>query len=362
MNLTATSDSRVNCLNVLVLGVGGNVSQGILKALSLSTLDCRVVAACTSPGALGLFTADRSYLSPYAADSAFLPWLIDVCRRENIHAVLSGTEPVLDVLLAHADFLARETRAVCITNSPAAVRVGRDKLRTCEWLRDNGFSYPAFASTQDASGLDALVASVGFPLLAKPRAGKGSSGISLVRDHTALDRIRSLPDYVVQEYLGDDNSEYTTACFTDRHDTLRGVIVFHRQLQHGTTVAATAGLFPDIRLQAEQIATAIQPRGPLNLQMRMHRGKPVCFEMNVRFSGTTPIRARLGFNDLDAALRHYVLGDPATDLPLIARGHVVRYWNEIYVEPEALATLSREGCLTNPRAHFIQSEDYGRHP
>jgi len=33
-------------LQVLVLGVGGNVSQGILKALAASKIPCRVIGAC----------------------------------------------------------------------------------------------------------------------------------------------------------------------------------------------------------------------------------------------------------------------------------------------------------------------------
>jgi hypothetical protein len=48
-------------LGVLVLGVGGNVSQGILKALALCTLPVRVIGACISPLSLGLYTADRAY-------------------------------------------------------------------------------------------------------------------------------------------------------------------------------------------------------------------------------------------------------------------------------------------------------------
>ena len=50
-------------LTVLVLGVGGNVSQGILKALAISNLKCRVVGACISPLAAGLYTVDRAYVS-----------------------------------------------------------------------------------------------------------------------------------------------------------------------------------------------------------------------------------------------------------------------------------------------------------
>jgi carbamoyl-phosphate synthase large subunit len=344
--------------NVLVLGVGGNVSQGILKALALSRVPGRIVGACTSPSAPGLFTTDASYVSPAARDARFLPWLLDVCRREKIHGILSGVEPVLDMLARHQAEIKNQTGAICVLNSPESLNVGRDKLTTCEWLRDHGFGYPRFASSGEASSLAALAAG-GFPLIAKPRTGKGSAGILPVPDQAALDRVSRLPDYVVQEVLGDDQSEYTAACFTDRDDAVRGVIVFHRQLQHGTTASARAGFFPEIRLEVERIAAAIKPRGPLNIQLRLHRGRPVCFEMNVRFSGTTPIRARLGFNDVEAALRHYVLGEPAADLPVVTRGQALRYWNEIYVDPAALDTLERDGRLADPRSHPVQLENHG---
>jgi carbamoyl-phosphate synthase large subunit len=170
--------------------------------------------------------------------------------------------------------------------------------------------------------------------------------------------VTELSGYIVQEYLGDDSSEFTASCLTDRDDKVRGSIVLHRRLLQGTTVVATAGDFPDVRREAERMAAALRPRGPLNIQMRVHRGMPVCFEMNVRFSGTTPLRARLGFNDVEAVLRHYVLGEPAADLPLITSGHVVRYWNELYVDPQAFEVLAREGRL-DPAEHPVRIEDYG---
>ncbi len=63
-------------LNVLVLGVGGNVSQGILKALALSQIPCRVIGACINTLSFGLYTVDRAYISPAASDPAF-PGLAD---------------------------------------------------------------------------------------------------------------------------------------------------------------------------------------------------------------------------------------------------------------------------------------------
>src|SRR5215204_4136419 len=40
-------------VTVLILGMGGNVSQGILKALARSNIRCRIIGACTSAGAVG---------------------------------------------------------------------------------------------------------------------------------------------------------------------------------------------------------------------------------------------------------------------------------------------------------------------
>jgi len=93
--------------------------------------------------------------------------------------------------------------------------------------------------------------------------------------------------------------------------------------------------------------------------MRVHNGRAVCFEINVRFSGTAPIRARLGFNDVEAALRHYVLAEPAADLPLITSGIALRYWNEAYVNAEAQAQLDEHGRLDQPSRYQPIIEDYG---
>jgi len=352
----------MNPLTVLVLGAGGNVSQGILKALACSALDCRVIGACISATAAGLYTADAAYVSPGARSPDFLPWLLDVCAKEHVHAVLSGVEVVLDVLVENQSEIRAKTGAICVVDTAESMAIGADKLRTCEWLRDQGFGYPMFAAAEDSSALAALLQAKGFPLIAKPRIGKGSLGIVLLHDHAALERASRLPGYVVQEVLGDDRTEYTASCFSDRDDAVRGVIVLHRLLEHGTTVCATAGLFPAVREEARRIAAALRPRGPCNIQMRLHEGRPVCFEINVRFSGTTPMRARLGFNDVEAALRHYVRGEPAVDLPVVTSGQALRYWNEIYVAPAAVAGLAKDSHLANPGKFPVQLEDYGRRP
>jgi len=103
----------------------------------------------------------------------------------------------------------------------------------------------------------------------------------------------------------------------------------------------------------------LRPRGPCNVQIRLTGRGAICFEINVRFSGTTPVRARLGFNEVEAALRHFVLGEPAEDLPVIRSGMVMRYWNEMYLSPSAFSTLRDTGRLEDPRCYGLLIEDWG---
>ena len=345
-------------LTVLVLGVGGNVSQGILKALSASGLLCRVVAGCVSPLSLGLYLADRAFVTPYADDPAFAGWLERVCTEEQVDAVLSGVEPVLDALAPTAEALRERTGARCLVSSPSVLAVGRDKLVTARWLHEHGFASPRSADAADAEGVRNLAAESGLPLVAKPKQGKASEGVAIVRDQAELDLLAGRPELMVQEYLPGDDEEFTVGCVCDSAGELRGSLAMRRRLQGGTTSRAEAGDFPEVRSYAEAIARELRPAGPLNVQVRMVAGQPVAFELNVRFSGTTPVRARLGFNEVEATLRHYLLGEPLR-LPRVTTGTVLRYWNEAYVSESARERLTATGRLDDPRAHPLTVEDWG---
>jgi len=346
-------------LTVLVLGVGGNVGQGILKALDQADLECRVLAACVSPLGAGLYGADRSFVSPRADHEEFLPWLTAVCVDESVDAVLSGSEPVLDALARHAEQLRTDTGALSVVSRPDVLEVGGDKLRTARWLEQQGLAFPRSADRDDDAALSALAAECGFPLVAKPRAGKGAVGVSTIADEDALGCLERGAGVMVQEHL--EGEEFTVGCLSDRDGQVAAAVAMRRELMQGTTYRAEAGEFREVRAEAMAIARALRPAGPLNVQLRVAGGRPVAFDLNVRFSGTTPARARLGFNEVEAALRHFVRGEPIEPAE-VTQGTVLRYWNELYVPAEASEELARSGRLDDPRAHPAVVEDWGMKP
>jgi carbamoyl-phosphate synthase large subunit len=335
-------------LAALVLGLGGNVSQGILKALRLSALPVRIVGACISASSPGLYAADTALLSPSASDAGFVDWVQDVCIREGIQVVFSGAEPVINALAVARDALEEGTGARIVVSSPEILAIGDDKLLTSEWLRHRGLNYPRCVLGSDADGIEMLLATRGFPLIAKPRHGKGGRGVVVVSTPDELGIVPHSSDYVLQEYLGRPEDEFTVGCWSDRDGLVRGSIVMRRELTNGTSTAIVVEESPVIRDEAEKIAAALKPMGPCNVQLRMHEGRAVCFEINVRYSGTTPIRAKLGFNDVEASLRHYVLGAPAVDLPVVNSGRALRVWREVYPDVEAMDHLAAVGVLDVP--------------
>ena len=330
--MSADRDGRR--LTVLVLGVGGNVSQGLLKALAVGSVPVRVLAGCIGPLSMGLHLADRSWVSPRADDGAFLPWLLNLCREEAVDAVLSGSEPVLDVLAGYAVELRKAAGSVCVVSPPEALAVGDDKLETSRWLAGQGLRTPQSADGADAAAVGALVGKCGFPLVVKPRRGKGAEGVSVVADADQLRcRLTGHTDLMVQEHLRGD--EFSVGCVCDAGGVVRGSFPMRREVRHGTTFVAEAAPFPEASEYAERVARALRPTGPVNVQLRLVDGEPVAFELNVRFSGTTPMRVRLGFDEVGACLRHFVMGEPLRLAPG-RHGTVLRYWNELYL-PEGEA-------------------------
>lgn len=338
-------------LNLLLLGVGGNVTQGILKAARACRLPIRIIGACVAPTSAGLYFCDDAFISPYADDRDFLPWLADLCRRQKVDIALSGVEEVLAAISGSRQWLERECGACFPVCGPDQLLTGRDKLATCQWLRDNGFAYPGFCLAEDSHALRELAQKCGGRLIAKPRFGKGSQGIFRAASIAEATEFAKLRGYVVEEEVGAADQEYTVGCYQCRNGDVHA-IAFRRELTSGTTSAAIVSHNEEVLAAARDICRRFAPVGPLNIQMRLNAAqKPVCFELNVRFSGTTPMRAHFGFRDVEAAIREYALNEDASRCFEPRSGMALRFWEEIYVDEKAVGELEKSGFLADAASH-----------
>ena len=335
-------------INVLILGVGGNVSQGILKALRKSDLKIHIIGACVSQYSSGLYMCDEALISPYACDNSFVQWVIDTSNKFNVDFIFTGVEENILVLSRHIQAIKDNTRAIFISSDFDKILIGQNKFETCKWLKDNGCNYPCFCKLDQRDSCLELSKTCGFPLLAKPCHGKSSKGIIIVNNQDDLNRIIGLNDYVLEEYLPDENGEYTVGCYYDKKNKHVHLIAMERVLRNGTTVYAKVIKDDEIEKEATRICERFKPRGPLNIQMRKNRfGKPVAFELNVRFSGSTAMRCHFGFKDVEAMIKEYLYDEDISQCFNIKEGEAFRFDSELYIYDNQVSLINEEEHIVN---------------
>jgi carbamoyl-phosphate synthase large subunit len=289
----------------------------------------------------GFFGNSVPVLSPRANAPGYVDELISFLRREKIAIVFFGTEAEPAMLRPHRAQIEADAGAVLMMNESAVLSVADDKYLTARALSDAGLDSPASAPAEDRQAVEALVAACGFPLIVKPRKGSASRGFARIRNRDEVE-MHLRPGFVVQECLLPDDAEYTVGLYRCRDGRIIATTVIHRDLDFGLTYRGTILHHEKIAAYAKEVMVAMGVVGAGNVQLRLTARGPVCFEVNPRFSSTTPVRAHFGVNEPELAIREYVLGEALS--PIEARpGAVMRAWRELYLEAdEANAARTRD--------------------
>lgn len=327
-------------INVLITGTGGGVGQSIFKALRLSKLKLRIIAADMHPLGVGIYRGDRGYLVPAANDPAYVDAIITICTKEEIDVVFVGSDPELPVMAKHKGRIEKETGAKVVISSPEKITIGNDKWETYRFLKKSGLPYPESVLPEDR---DELVAKTGFPVLIKPRGGSASKDVYVVKNREELEVfVKRVKNAVIQEYLLPDDEEYTSGVVMFEGDLL-GIFTMKREIKGGNTYRGFIDDFNEVREAVAKVAKKFSPFGPSNFQMRLTERGPVTFEINPRFSGTTGIRAYYGFNEPEAVINYLIHGKKEPLVP--KKGVVMRYMNEVYATNEEYEALVRNGNI-----------------
>lgn len=327
---------------VLITGIGGNVGQGVVKALRASARQFHIVGIDMEALSAGFSLVDSYYQTPRTGAAGFRDAFTSIARQEKIEAVYVCSPAELEFFASQKEELENELGLSTLVNPLSVVRIGSDKLKTAEFLRDAGFPFPQTVLGTDYDGVDQLIAQYGFPLFAKPRFGSASRDVFVVNSPAEVRAALVLvPDLVLQQFLPDARSEYTASTLSGTDGKVRALIILHRDLLQGTTYRTE--LIEDARLQEYviRIVESLGAVGPCNLQFRVLDGQHFVFEINPRFSGTSGIRYLYGFNDCEMAFDLLHLKTEISQ-PTLNQAVVLRYWNEICIPNTSFEDL-REG-------------------
>ncbi len=351
----------MDAITVMITGVGGGgVGEQILKALKLSSLSFEVVGGDMSACSKGLMEVDYPYVLPPATAPDYIEALLYLCKKHKVKAVFCGSEPELKVISKNRSRF-NDLGIFLPINPDKVIDLCLDKSKTMEWLKNNGFFCP---NTITVVTLDDLEKVDFYPVVLKPSVGGGgSSNLFLAQTKEELRYFAAYlltiyDQFVAQEYIGTPDSEYTVGVLCDMAGNVVNSIAVKRDIlsglsnkikvvnksghsEMGNVLAISSGCsqgeigeFPEITRSCEELARKLGATGAINIQCRYVNGKIYVFEINPRFSGTTSLRAMVGYNEPEVLIRKHILNEALSIRFQYRSGHIVRGFSETFISRE----------------------------
>jgi carbamoyl-phosphate synthase large subunit len=204
----------------------------------------------------------------------------------------------------------------------------------------------------DQDGINILKQKNNYPYIAKPIDGARSKGVEIINNEKDLIRVTSYKNnLVIQEYINETDGEFTSGCLVFNGKCL-SVVTLRRDLRDGNTYRAFySDEYEKYSNFISNVAEKLGVEGPCNFQFRIKNGQPVIFEINSRFSGTTPLRYIFGFNEVKACVNHYLFKREIENF-ILKPGVVMRTWSDIFVSEQELMILKNEKILINPSSNY----------
>ena|GEM_PF-222061 len=362
-------------LCVAVTAAGGGIAQTVIDCLRACPFPVRIVGFELKARAKGLFECDVAHHLPSAGDAAYSQRLISLCRQEGVRLLIPGSDYELLKISEMAAKLEQDGCRV-LSSSAECIRICQDKKALHDFLveRDAPF-FPTWLASDVASQPDAIQ----YPAILKPRWGSGSIGVRIIAAASDWESIKlryrmdRLDDWVVQllgrpsawddatwQHVLDERSlqpqdSLAVQLFFSDNSEVIGRMSWLGRMKSGVVMAIETIEEPEIWRAIEPVERAfgnLGMHGPVNIEGIWAGENTQFFEANPRFAGTTRVRALLGYREVEAAVRHFGLNEPAEAVESILS--TPRQWiglrqmSERVVPATWVQTFEETGSLSHP--------------
>lgn len=274
---------------ILITGIGGDIAQGAASIIKDAFPSWHIIGSDTNIFHAGKLFVDTFLQSPDANDIAYLQWVEKIIKENSVDFLWPLSEAEI-LVLTKEDKIGINLCPV-ISSGTKAVQVGNDKLNTIQFLNKIGLPAPwTLLHANQLSDND-------FPCIYKPRFSSGSKSIFMCsKIEQANFFSENFPGGVFQELLLPHDKEVTCGVYRSNTGDI-AVLPLLRRLTDSLTGWAQVIENDDVVDQCEKLATALDLRGTMNVQLRLTESGPRIFEINPRISSTGYMRHLMGYKD-----------------------------------------------------------------
>ena len=296
----------------------------------------KVIGADMQLSAPALSVADVKEQVPAVYAHDYIDRVLDICRRNDVAAIICLNDLELPILAANSERFAAEG-ILPIVSPTEIIDICFDKYRTARYVESLGLSTPA-TYINLAEAKEALAAGrLAFPLVLKPRWGSGSIGIEFVNNLEELSEVYAMllkkvkksilatastgEEYIlIQQKI--EGQEYGMDVMNDLAGRNRGVSVKKKlAMRAGETDKAETVNNAEIRAIGIKLGENLHHIGNLDVDVFEKDGKYYVLELNPRFGGGFPFSYEAGVN-FPKAIIEWLKGNDIDDSMLIpAYGH-----------------------------------------
>ena len=274
-------------MNILILSVGtrNKVIQYFKKTF---TGVGNVVVTDMSDIAPAVYEADKFYKVPRMTDDGYIDIIFDICKKENISAILSLIDPELS-LLAKYEKEFKELGVTVIGSSYELCELSLNKWKMFKWLSSHGYNCAKSYIDKQKFYDDVEKGIVSYPVFVKPICGSASVSISKVYDKDTIEVLFShYNNLMIQEYL--NGQEIGSDVYIDMISH-KVVSVFNKKklaMRAGETDKAVS--FKDKKLfeLIERFVSKLGFVGQIDIDIFEINGEYYISEVNPRFGGGYP--------------------------------------------------------------------------
>lgn len=319
--------SGADVTTVMVTAAGSAPAVAVIQALrEQHELPVRVVAADMDPLSAGFYLADAHILIPGARDPEFAERVLEAAVQSGAQVVFPIIDEELQPLADAAP--AFEARGVDVVTNPAeVVRLAKDKWLTFQWCRERAILVPqTWLATAPPRELT-------FPVMVKPRSGRGSAGVEKVHGQQELQfQLQRVGDRLVQEYI--DGPEFTVDILADAAGRVASAVPRERLVtKAGMCFKGRTVKRPGLLELAVQIAEALPltPRGNLQFKQSSRHGDYYLIEVNPKFGAGLPLTTAAGVN-MPLLILKMLRGEAIPPMLGQFRDNLVmlRHWAEVF--------------------------------
>ena len=280
-------------MNILLTGAGGVYVKHLIERLDRKIFN-KIIIVDEDFKSIKKINADYKYQVPLGDREQFLPKIKKIINKHSIKVIVSVVDEELQNILS-----LKKQNLILLQPNLLFTKMSLDKLRLCTALFKKKINKFKTYKLKNYRG------EFGYPIILKPRVGRGSRGVHTIKNEKEykiiLKKNLDKNNIIVQKKTAGD--EYTVSVIVNNKNNDYKVVPKKIILKKSFTRKAITEKNDYVIKKCKNVIKSFNPSGPFNVQCIANKKNVEIFEINPRLSTSSTLTSAAGINEINTLVK-----------------------------------------------------------